>query len=61
MTGPIDHLAFNKAGTLLFATNANSQILYAFAFNSTSGTITPAPGSPHTMNLPPYALVVWEP
>jgi 6-phosphogluconolactonase (cycloisomerase 2 family) len=61
VTGPIDHLAFNKAGTLLFATNANSQILYAFAFNGTSGTIAPAPGSPHTMNLPPYALVVWEP
>lgn len=61
VTGPIDHLTFNKAGTLLFATNASSQILYAFAFNSTSGTITAAPGSPHTMNLPPYALVVSEP
>ena len=61
VTGPIDHLAFNKAGTLLFATNASSRILYAFTFNNTSGTVTPAPGSPHTMSLPPYALVVSEP
>lgn len=58
--GPIDHLAFNKAGTLLFASNSSTQSLYVFAFNSTSGTVTPAPGSPHQLNLPPYALALSE-
>lgn len=59
-TGPMDHVAFNKAGTLLFATSASNQTLYVFAFNSTSGIAIAAPGSPHGMNLPPYTLVLSE-
>ena len=56
----IDHLGFNKAGTLLFATNASAQRLYAFAFNSSTGAATPAPGSPHTTSLAPYDLAIVE-
>ncbi|HVH88334.1 MAG TPA: hypothetical protein VM912_16560, partial [Terriglobales bacterium] len=60
VAGPIDHLAFNKAGTLLFATNASAQNLYVFNFNSSTGVATPAPGSPHNMSLAPYELVIAE-
>ena len=60
ITGPIDHLAFNKAGTLLFAVNAAAQGVYVFNFNSSTGTATPAPGSPHQMSLAPYELAVAE-
>jgi 6-phosphogluconolactonase (cycloisomerase 2 family) len=60
IAGPIDHLAFNKAGTLLFATNASAQKLYAFAINSSTGAATPAPGSPHTTSLAPYGLAMAE-
>ncbi len=58
--GPMDHVAFNKTGTLLFATSSSNQMLYVFAFNSTSGTATPAPASPHGMNAP-YTLALVEP
>lgn len=60
VSGPTDHVGFNKAGTLLFATSASSQNLYVFAFNSSAGTATPAPGSPHNMSLPPYEVAVSE-
>ena len=60
VAGAIDHLAFNKAGTLLFATNASAQTLYVFAFNSSTGAATPAPGSPHATSLAPYGLVMVE-
>ena len=60
VSGPMDHVAFNKSGTLLFATSASSQNLYAFAFNSTAGTAVPAPGSPHNMSLSPYEVAVSE-
>jgi hypothetical protein len=60
VTGAIDHLAFNKSGTLLFATNASAQSIYVFNFNSSSGMATPAPGSPHKVNLPPYELELSE-
>ena len=60
VSGPMDHLAFNKAGTLLFATSASGQTVYVFAFNSSSGTAVPAPGSPHKVSLPPYALTLSE-
>lgn len=60
VTGSIDHVAFNKAGTLLFAVNASTQNIYVFNFNSSTGAATPAPGSPHSMNLAPYELVVAE-
>jgi hypothetical protein len=60
ITGPMDHVAFNKTGTLLFAVNASAQNVYVFSFNSTTGLTTPAPGSPHKMNLAPYQLAVVE-
>src|SRR6185312_2271995 len=60
VTGAIDHLAFNRAGTLLFAINSASENVYAFSFNSSSGAVTPAPGSPHKVNLAPYRLAVVE-
>lgn len=58
--GQMDHVAFNKAGTLLFATSTGSQALYVFAFDATSGTITAAPGSPHALNFPPYEVALSE-
>jgi hypothetical protein len=60
VAGPIDHLAFNKAGTLLFAVNSTAQNLYVFNFNSSTGAATPAPGSPHNMSVAPNELVVAE-
>jgi 6-phosphogluconolactonase (cycloisomerase 2 family) len=60
VTGSIDHVAFNKAGTLLFAVNASAQNIYVFNFNSSTGAATPALGPPHSMNLAPYELVVAE-
>ena len=60
VSGAIDHLAFNKAGTLLFATNSSAQSLYVFSFSSSSGAATPAPGSPHATSLAPYELVIAE-
>lgn len=59
MTTSIDHLAFNKSGTLLFATSAASKSIYVFDLNSDM-TITPAPGSPHKLELSPYVLAVAE-
>ena len=56
----MDHVAFNQAGTLLFATSTSNQTLYVFAFNATSGTTTAAPGSPHALSLPPYELALSE-
>jgi 6-phosphogluconolactonase (cycloisomerase 2 family) len=60
VAGPMDHLAFNKSGTLLFATSASVQDLYVFEFNSSTGLVTPASGSPHKLNLTPYELVLSE-
>jgi len=60
VTGAIDHLAFNRAGTLLFAISSATENVYAFSCNSGSGTVTPAAGSPHKMDLVPYQLTVAE-
>ena len=60
VAGPIDHVVFNKAGTLLIATSASSQNLYVFSVNASTGTVTPAPGSPHNLGVAPYELVMAE-
>jgi hypothetical protein len=40
--------------------DAAAQMVYVFSFDSNTGIATPAPGSPHKMNLAPYELVVAE-
>lgn len=60
VAGPIDHVVFNKAGTLLMASSASSQNLYVFNVNASTGTVTPAPGSPHNLGVAPYELVMAE-
>jgi 6-phosphogluconolactonase (cycloisomerase 2 family) len=60
VAGPIDHVVFNKAGTLLMATSASSQSLYVFSVNASTGAVTPAPGSPHNLGVAPYQLVMAE-
>jgi 6-phosphogluconolactonase (cycloisomerase 2 family) len=52
----IDHLAFSKDGNLLFATSAGTGNLYVFSV--ANGVPTPAPGSPHKLDLAPYELAI---
>lgn len=59
-TAAIDHVVFNKAGTLLFATSASAQSLYVFSTSASTGTATPAPGSPHSLGLAAYEVVMAE-
>jgi 6-phosphogluconolactonase (cycloisomerase 2 family) len=58
VTSAIDHVAFNKNGNLLFATSAGTGNLYVFGF--ANGVPTPAPGSPHKLDLAPYEIAVAE-
>jgi 6-phosphogluconolactonase (cycloisomerase 2 family) len=58
VASPIDHVAFSKNGNLLFATSAGTGNVYVFAF--ANGVTTPAPASPHKMDLAPYELAVAE-